>query len=271
MFKRKVPVTKIIKSEASHIEDTILIEKSIDIYVNSNPLVNIICLPKDLKELAIGFLFSIGIIDTYNDIQNVEVSQSEDKVEVWLKKSKVYDRKEFEVEPISRVVDTTCGIPSPWRKQIKRVLLESTDSPLKEKAIKIKASTISKSIKQLQLGTKLFRETGGCHGAGIFTFEGNLLTIKEDIGRHNAIDKVIGDALIKGTILERVLLTSTGRLTGDSVLKAIKANIPIFASLAAPIESGVRLSFGYGLTLIGFVRGKRMNIYTHPERIIVGK
>jgi FdhD protein len=271
MFKRKIPITKIKKSEVSNIEDTILIEKSIDIYVNSHPLVNVICLPKNLKELAVGFLFSIGIIDTYNDIQSVEVSRSNEKIDIWLKKSKSYDPKAFEVEPISRVVDTTCGIPSPWRKQIKRVLMESNDSPLKEKSVKIKASTISESIKQLHLGTELFRETGGCHGAGIFTLEGDIIAIKEDIGRHNAIDKVIGSALMKKKSFEHVLLTSTGRLTGDSVLKAIKANIPIFASLAAPIESGVRLAFGYGLTLIGFVRGKRMNIYTHPERVIAGK
>lgn len=120
----------------------------------------------------------------------------------------------------------------------------------------------------MQKETKLFRETGGCHGAAIFDFNGNLLAIKEDIGRHNAIDKVIGELIIKKTPFDEIFLTSTGRLTGDSVLKAIRANIPIMASLSAPVESGIKLAFAYGLTLIGFARGAKMNIYSFPDRII---
>ncbi len=96
---------------------------------------------------------------------------------------------------------------------------------------------------------------------------GNLIIVKEDIGRHNAIDKVIGYLLLKGESFDNKILTSTGRLTGDSVLKAVRAQIPIVASLSAAIESGIRLAFSYGITLVGFVRGGTMNIYTHPKRI----
>ena len=99
--------------------------------------------------------------------------------------------------------------------------------------------------------------------------DGNLLSVKEDVGRHNAIDKVIGEILFKKLSFNNVFLTSTGRLTGDSVLKAIRAKIPIVASFSAGIESGIRLAFAYGITLIGFIRGGRMNIYTHPERMIL--
>lgn len=250
-------------------EDIILIEKSIDIIVNSKPLVSIICLPKDLKELAVGFIYSIGLIDNFEDIEEIKVLEMEGKIYIKLREEKKHPNGEFEVEPIGRVIDTTCGIPSAWREKIKSVLKQAKNSPLKDSHPEIQANVIYESIKKLQVGTTLFRETGGCHGAGIFTLKGEILTIKEDIGRHNAIDKVIGDMIIKKKKLEDLLLTSTGRLTGDSVLKAIKANVPIFASLAAPIESGIRLAFAYGLTLIGFVRGKRMNIYTHPERILI--
>ena len=93
------------------------------------------------------------------------------------------------------------------------------------------------------------------------------MSVKEDIGRHNAIDKVIGEIILNNHKTSNIILTSTGRLTGDCVLKAIRAKIPILASLSAAIESGIRLAFAYGITLIGFVRGARMNIYTHPERI----
>ena len=128
---------------------------------------------------------------------------------------------------------------------------------------------ISKAVLEMQKKTSLFKETGGCHGAAIFDQTGTLINVLEDIGRHNAIDKIIGYALSNKIEMSRIFLTTTGRLTGDSVLKAIRANIPILASLSAAIESGVRLAFGYGLTLIGFVRGKKMNIYTHPHRIKV--
>ena len=143
------------------------------------------------------------------------------------------------------------------------------EEELKTKSnIRVKASMILSAIKKMQTSTPLYRETGGCHGAAIFDINGKLLSVKEDIGRHNAIDKVIGEILLKELNFDNVFLTSTGRLTGDSVLKALRARIPIVASFSAAIESGIRLAFVYGITLIGFARGARMNIYTHPQRII---
>ena len=102
----------------------------------------------------------------------------------------------------------------------------------------------------------------------IFDLDGNLISIKEDIGRHNAIDKVIGELLINDELFSDKILTTTGRLTGDSILKAARANIPIIASLSAAVESGIRIAFAYGITLIGFVRGNSMNIYSRADRII---
>ncbi len=271
MFKRKVKISKITKDKKVEIEDIILYETPIDLYVNSKPLVNIICLANDLKELTVGFLFSIGIIDSIKDIKDIDVNELENSVYVKLKKEINFDIEALDVNPISRVVDTTCGISSPWREVIKKSLDKANiKEELKAKDnITIEATTILSAIKKMQTSTPLYRETGGCHGAAIFNNEGNLQTVKEDIGRHNAIDKIIGDLLLKEISFENVFLTSTGRLTGDSVLKAIRAKIPIVASLSAAIESGIRLAFAYGITLIGFARGSRMNIYTHPERIIV--
>lgn len=123
-------------------------------------------------------------------------------------------------------------------------------------------------MKNFQKESKLFKETGGCHGAAIYTLDGKLIDLKEDIGRHNAIDKVIGTMILKNQEIHDKILATSGRLTGDSVLKAVRAEIPIVSSLSAAIESGIRLAFAYDITLIGFVRGARFNIYSHPERII---
>jgi FdhD protein len=266
MYQRKVNITKIHKGALKEEIDLVLIESPIDIVVNSEPLVNIICLNKDLKELTAGFLFSIGIINTIGDISKIKIDQVEGKVYVELEKSLDLS-KILEMNPVSRVIDTTCGIPSPWRNLIKDKLEKVKNSDHSKESIVIDSDIIFSSMIKMQKETPLFKETGGCHGAAIFDLEGNLVAASEDIGRHNAIDKVIGTLLFKREPLNNKILTSTGRLTGDSVLKAVRAQIPIVASLSAAIESGIRLAFSYGITLIGFVRGKRMNIYTNSKRI----
>lgn len=268
MYKRKVNITRVKKNEKSEEIDTVLIETPIDIFINSEPLVNIVCLPESLKELAVGFIYSVGIIDSYKDIKGLEVNELEGNVHVDLIDSIEINLNKFEMDPVSRVIDTTCGIPSPWRTYIKDIIHKSKEAITLKKASKIPSEIIFKSIVKMQTKTELFRETGGCHGAALFDYKGKMISVKEDIGRHNAIDKVIGEMIIKASEINNLFLTTTGRLTGDSVLKAIRAEIPIVASLSAAIESGIRLAFAYGITLIGFVRGGRMNIYSHPERII---
>ncbi|MFX1309929.1 MAG: formate dehydrogenase accessory sulfurtransferase FdhD [Promethearchaeota archaeon] len=271
MFKRKIDITRIRKNEKEQVDDLVLYETPIDLYVNSKPLVNIICLAKDLKELSVGFLFSIGVIDSISDIKEINVNELENSIFIELKEKIKFDIDNLDINPVSRVVDTTCGISSPWRNIIKESLDKANvkDSIKERNNIRVNASIIFSAIKEMQIKTPLYRETGGCHGAAIFDIKGNLLSVKEDIGRHNAIDKVIGEMILNEFDFENTFLTSTGRLTGDSVLKAIRAKIPIIASLSAAIESGIRLAFGYGITLIGFARGARMNIYTHSERIII--
>ena len=268
MFKRPVKITRIKKEERSEIKDTVLIESPVDLIVNSEPLVNIICLPKDLKELSVGFLFSIGIINSIEDIKEVKIDEIENQIYVELSDSINFEVKTLDINPVSRVVDTSCGISSPWRDTIKKALENEKELIKTKDDMKISPEIIFSAIKQIYKEMTLYRETGGCHGAAIFNIEGKLLCLKEDIGRHNAIDKVIGDMLLTKKNFKNVFLTSSGRLTGDCVLKAVRAKIPIVVSVSAAIESGIRLAFAYGITLIGFVRGSRMNIYTNPYRIV---
>ena len=268
MFKRKINLIRINKSVREETLDTVLIEKVIEIFVNSEPLVNIVCLPKDLKELTVGFLFSIGIINNIDDIKKIEINEMDNQIHIELHSSNDYKSKNLNTNPMSRVIDSTCGIPSPWRNIIKNSI-DAAKSSKCEDNVKISSQIIFSSTKKMQSESLLYKETGGCHSAAIFDFNGTMLDIKEDIGRHNAIDKVIGTLLSKRHDFNKVFLISTGRLTGDSVLKAIRAKIPIVASKSSAIESGIRLAFAYNITLIGFVRGTRMNIYTNSHRIIL--
>lgn len=267
MFKRSVKITRINKEQRSEIKDTVLIESPVDLIVNSEPLVNIICLPKDLKELSVGFLFSIGIINSITDIKEVRVNELENQIYIELSDSINFKVKNLDINPVGRVVDTSCGISSPWRDIIKKALKNEKKLIKTKDDMKLSSGIIFSAIKQIYKEMTLYRATGGCHGAAIFNMEGDLLSLKEDIGRHNAIDKVIGDMLLTNKNFNNVFLTSSGRLTGDCVLKAVRAKIPLVASVSAAIESGIRMAFAYGITLIGFVRGSRMNIYTHSFRI----
>ncbi|MFX0073896.1 MAG: formate dehydrogenase accessory sulfurtransferase FdhD, partial [Candidatus Hermodarchaeota archaeon] len=202
-----------------------------------------------------------------DDISIIKINESKGQVHIDLVESKEFSSEKMELTPVSRVIDTTCGIPSPWRKLIKEKLIETENILDFDKGLLVSSELIFAIMVEMQKNTHLFRETGGCHGAAIFDKTGSLVSVKEDIGRHNAIDKVIGEILLKKLTFKDKIITTTGRLTGDSVLKAVRAQIPIVSSLSAPIESGIKLAESYGITLIGFVRGKRMNIYSHPNRI----
>ncbi|MGM0469839.1 MAG: formate dehydrogenase accessory sulfurtransferase FdhD [Promethearchaeati archaeon] len=267
MFKKKITVLKVKKNKIFEVQDEVLIEKPIDIKINSESFANILCLPKNLKELTIGFLFSTGVINSINDINEIKLSEEKEKIDVKLDDSIKITPEILSLNPLGRVVDITSGISTPLRKIITKTLGSGETISIFKNKIIITASSISNFIKRMQSETKLFQETGGCHGCAIFNKNGNLITIMEDIGRHNAIDKAIGDVLSNTISFENLILCSTGRLTGDSVLKAVRAQIPIVASISAPIESGIKLADNYGITLIGFVRDEGMNIYTHPFRI----
>jgi FdhD protein len=131
----------------------------------------------------------------------------------------------------------------------------------------VNAETVVDCTSRLNSLAQTYMKTGGVHAAAIWTRDGVLVAIAEDIGRHNAVDKAIGMATFFKTDLQQCFLTLTGRLTEDIVLKSAMAKLQIVASLAAATDSGIALAHKINLSLIGFVRGRRMNIYVAPERI----
>jgi FdhD protein len=114
----------------------------------------------------------------------------------------------------------------------------------------------------------IHRDIGGTHGAALFDETGKAVTVAEDIGRHNAVDKAIGYCLLREIRLDDKILVTSGRASYEMATKAIRVGIPIAASVSAPTALAVQLAEDRGLTLIGYLRGKRMNVYTHPERLI---
>ena len=113
-----------------------------------------------------------------------------------------------------------------------------------------------------------FERTGGIHAVGLFDAQGGLLVLREDIGRHNAVDKVLGAGLVAGLPLAETIMMVSGRLGFEIAQKALMAGVPIVASISAPSSLAVELANDFGMTTIGFLRGRSMNVYSHPARII---
>ena len=129
----------------------------------------------------------------------------------------------------------------------------------------VKAQVIFDSVNQLNFKAEGFRQTGGLHVAAIYKGDGTLVSLAEDVGRHNAVDKVIGMAALSKVDFSECFVALSGRISGDVAFKAAKVGLPIVASLSAALSSGIATAQESNVTLAGFVRGKRLNIYTSPE------
>jgi len=258
----KVRIIKIDVStgEAKKTTDYIAEEKPLTIFLNRTRYVTIFCSPENLKELAVGHMFSERIIKSIKEIEKIEVDEDKGICRINLQPNIKVDERLKMSEHFSRIIFSACGSDTHYQPALG---LRKINSDLK-----IKAVTLSASVSSLNFIADTFRKTGGVHVAAVFDVAGNLVTFAEDVGRHNAVDKAVGSCIMKDTKLSDCFLALSGRVTGDVVLKAVRAGFPILGSLSAALDSGVLVAKNAGLTLIGFVRGKRMNIYTCPDRIL---
>lgn len=243
--------------------DFVAEESPLHLFVNSTFWVTILCTPTNIKELAVGHLLSEGILKSIDEIVEVTVKDAEQSCYVKLKPNVNVDDRIKVSRLHARVIASACGGGSPYQYTGKNPVVESN--------LKVDAKIIFDSVNQLNFKAEGFRQTGGLHVAAIYQSDGSLIALAEDVGRHNAVDKVIGMAALNKVDFGTHFLALSGRLSGDVAFKAAKVGLPIVASLAAALSSGIMMAEGSNLTLAGFVRGKRLNVYTVPERIIFEK
>ena len=134
--------------------------------------------------------------------------------------------------------------------------------------LSIHSSTLLGLGRAMRERQTIHREVGGTHAAALFRADGRMVAIAEDIGRHNAVDKVIGHCLLRGIDLANLLMVTSGRASYEMAAKAIRVAIPLVASVSAPTALAVQLAQDRGLSLIGYLRGGSMNVYTHPQRVV---
>ena len=224
------------------------------------------------EELAVGFLYSEGLLASADELRVVSSGQDADGLPSpnlldILPTPEAGIRERLRAGGVSRAfaVNASCGVCG--RNSIAAVC--AAFPPLAAKTPLATVDALASLPDQLRAGQRVFSSTGGLHAAGLFAPDGTLIALREDVGRHNAVDKLIGRALLDHALpLEQTMLLVSGRLSFEIVQKVAAAGIPLVAAVSAPSSLAVDLARETGVTLVAFLRGASMNIYTHPARII---
>ncbi|MEU6273401.1 formate dehydrogenase accessory sulfurtransferase FdhD [Streptomyces populi] len=256
--------------------DTLVAEEPLEIRLNGRPLAITMRTPGDDFALAAGFLVSEGVLGRADELQNivycagatVDGSNSYNVVDVRTAPGVVVPDITLE-----RNVYTTssCGLCGKASLDAVRTTARWTIDDTRggtAPPVRMEPGLLASLPERLRAAQRVFDRTGGLHAAALFTEEGELVDIREDVGRHNAVDKLVGRALQEGTLpLSRTVLLVSGRASFELAQKAVMAGIPMLAAVSAPSSLAVDLAAETGLTLVGFLRGSNMNVYAGEHRV----
>ena len=244
----RVEITRIMGDGSTEtLDDSVASDVAVCVFVDGEFYRTLVASPGMLEELVVGHLYTEGVVSTHTDI--AELSVKPERVDVSLRHP--VNLSEITMGK-SRLLTTACaGSPRIRPGSVRSV--QPVDG--------LDAALIHGVIDELNRLSTVFRETGGTHSALIHHMDDGVVAFAEDVGRHNALDKVIGRCLLDAVDLNRCVLASSGRLAGEMVLKAAAAGIPVVCSVSAPLMSGISIAEEAGIRLVGFVRRRRMNLY----------
>lgn len=254
-------IIRIKGTEIEETEDLVAAESGFTLLVNGRQIVTLLCTPSNLDAMAIGFLLSEGILKNRASFLGIQVNQSEFTVDVTLTDLP----EDLDVAFHKKTITSGCGRGITFSD-----VASLRDLPPIRSGTIISPKRIRDLLEEFRSISALFRQTGGVHSAALADQEGIHL-YAEDIGRHNAVDKLIGKAFLENIPVRDNILLSSGRISGEIMTKVIRNHIPILVSRTAPTCMSITNAEDHGVTLVGFARGNRMNIYTHPQRIDFGK
>jgi len=247
----KINIIKLVENNKTEMLDLIAREKELTIILNKKKIITLNCSPGNYNYLGIGFLFTTGLLLDKKDIISMKTNSKSIDIEI---KNPPCSLKEMSY--ISSIVEN-----QPKDSKLSKLHSKVQDSP------SISSHTIYKLINEMQEKASFFKLSGGVHSCALADTDGVFSLFSEDISRYNTIDRVLGEALLKDIDTNDKIMLTSCRITSGIIKKIINGDIPIVISRAAVTDSAVRMAHLYCITLIGFTRGKRMNIYTHPERI----
>jgi FdhD protein len=254
----RVPILRFSEDEKKRTEDIVVREFPLTIILNNQELLTLLCTPIHLDYLAVGFLSSEGLLKSKDEINKITMDEKRGVIRVETKE----ETKQAGELVFKRLITSGCGRGASFYSAA-----DATGPTKAESKTSISAAQVFELVKEFQHRSQIFRTTGGVHSAALCDTR-KILVFSEDIGRHNAIDKVFGECVMKEVPTDgRVILTS-GRVSSEILFKTARRNIPVLISRSAPTDMGVKLADELGVTLIGFVRGKRMNVYANDWRIV---
>ncbi len=256
-YLKKIIIDKVVGDEVIEVEDVTIEEARLNVFLNGEKAISMMCIPIDQKAHALGFLMSENVITSMNDVE--EIILSEDGLRVDIKAA--VDESSLDNLYKEKTLVSGCG------GGVTGNIAGSLEIPFNQTSFVVKPEVISREVKIFYAESELYVLTGCVHKAMLFLEDGSTVT-SEDIGRHNAIDKVVGKCKLKGLDTTKSVLFVSGRLSSEMVVKAVMHKIPIVVSRTAPTHLGVKTAHTHGITLIGFARGKKMNIYTHAGRVV---
>ncbi|WP_010098689.1 formate dehydrogenase accessory sulfurtransferase FdhD [Ornithinibacillus scapharcae] len=244
-------------NERLTMEEEVVEEFPLTILLNGEEFATLVCSPTNLEELIIGFLASEGIIRFYNEIKNMVLDVNLGFAYIELNREINFSEQDHS----KRFIGSCCGKSRQFYFKSDVKTAKTITSRLT-----ISVEQCYNLMKELQLRSEQFRRTGGVHNAGLATPDG-LLEVRTDIGRHNALDKVYGTVLQRKIALADKLIVFSGRISSEVLLKVSKIGVGLILSKSAPTDLALNLATDLGITVIGFARGNKMNVYTHPYRI----
>lgn len=248
------PITYVLhEGETAQPVDSAVIEEGlVCIYVNGQELATFMCTPHHLDELALGFLRSEGLIQGLADIEALTVSVKNTCIDVWLKNLSIKP-------PARRIVTSGCGGGVTFDDLSQRHMPLNTN-------VMIEPGQVLELMKKLYQAAELYNEVRGVHTSALSDGQ-ELLLVAQDIGRHNTLDRLWGQALKQNISTKGRLLLASGRISSEMLGKAIKMGIPIVISRTSPTSLSVELGQAWNITLIGYARGNNFRIYSAPERV----
>ncbi len=230
-----------------------IVETPVSLTVNGEVWLTFMCTPVDLEAMALGFLYNEGILESMDKVENVHICEHGDNVDVWL------DHAAEQPKSWRRTSGCTGGVTAVD-------LLSRPDVSFNGSGPKVQPEAIMNLVEQLFEAQSLYRETGGVHTSALSNGE-KILLMAEDIGRHNTLDKIAGLCLMKNIWPETRILITTGRISSEMLQKAARMNAPILISRTSPSSLSIEMAERYGITLIGYVRKHRFNVYSSPARV----
>jgi len=251
----EVNLTRIKGNKREKISDLVVRETTFTVLLNKKKLVTLNCSPEKYKYLGLGFLYTAGILQKKEDIISLDINEKQDLMDIEIKGVSLSSED---------IINSNLWIGSYQQ------LEGQGETPLSvDASLKIGSNLIYYLISEMQERANFFKLTGGVHSCALVDKNGSIILFSEDISRYNTIDKILGEAFVKDISTEDKIILTSCRITSGIIKKIIAGKLPIVISRAAPTDRAIELAKRVGVTLAGFVRGERMNIYTHPQRIEV--